>query len=107
MQADCHLSQFLVFSSSVYSDITATVVLHDLKRKLTSPVYTEGKKENIFKILKVDQLFINLFRVKHKQSLLSDLSSLLLADLTVKTLCSDGCRTPWHEDHIWFPRPVM
>ena len=47
MQSDYQLSQFLVFSSSVCPKIVATVVLHELKNKLISPGYIEGKGKKI------------------------------------------------------------
>lgn len=48
MQSGCHLSPVSVFSSSVCSEIMATVVLHELKTKLTSLGYIKDKREKKF-----------------------------------------------------------
>lgn len=84
----------------------ATVVLHELKNKLTSPGYTKDKREKNLNIKRGSTL-ISLFRIKHLQSLLSAVPILPTANLQLKVLCADACRTLLHEDHIWLPQATM
>ena len=52
LRSDYHFPQFLMSSSSVCSEIMATVVFRELKNKFISPGCVAGKEENVFKYLK-------------------------------------------------------